>query len=103
MLLVCSTGIGTSELLKVRIQQKVPNLNIIGTMSNRQAKKNQDYIAGNTDLILTTIDTPIEAIGNIPIMIINPLLTENDVQKINYILEKGREKNDRNRFEKSSS
>lgn len=103
VLLVCSTGIGTSELLKVRIQQKVPNLNIIGTMSNRQAKKNQDYIAGNTDLILTTIDTPIEAIGNIPIMIINPLLTENDVQKINYILEKGREKNDRNRFEKSSS
>lgn len=72
-------------------------------MSNRQAKKNQDYIAGNTDLILTTIDTPIEGIGNIPIMIINPLLTENDVQKINYVLEKGREKNDRNRFEKSGS
>lgn len=103
VLLVCSTGIGTSELLKVRIQQKVPNLNIIGTMSNRQARKSQDYIAGNTDLILTTIDTPIEEIGNIPIMIISPLLTENDVQKIKYILEKGGEKNDRNRFEKSSS
>lgn len=103
VLLVCSTGIGTSELLKVRIQQKAPNLNIIGTMSNRQARKSQDYIAGNTDLILTTIDTPIEEIGNIPIMIISPLLTENDVQKIKYILEKGGEKNDRNRFEKSSS
>lgn len=72
-------------------------------MSNRQARKSQDYIAGNTDLILTTIDTPIEEIGNIPIMIISPLLTENDVQKIKYILEKGGEKNDRNRFEKSSS
>ena len=103
VLLVCLTGIGTSELLKVRIQQKVPNLNIIGTMSNRQARKSQDYIAGNTDLILTTIDTPIEEIGNIPIMIISSLLSENDVQKIKYILEKGGEKNDRNRFEKSSS
>lgn len=95
VLLVCSTGIGTSELLKARIQQKVPNLNIIGTMSNRQASKSEN-IEENTDLILTTIDTPIEKIGNIPIVIISSLLTENDVQKIKYILEEGKEKNDRN-------
>ncbi|RHJ28275.1 BglG family transcription antiterminator [Lactococcus lactis] len=87
VLLVCSTGIGTSELLKIRIKKKVPNLNIIGTMSNRQAEKNKEYVQGNTDLILTTIDTPIKEIGDIPIIMISPLLTENDIQKINYILE----------------
>lgn len=87
VLLVCSTGIGTSELLQIRIKKKVPNLNIIGTMSNRQAEKNKEYLQKNTDLILTTIDTPIKEIGDVPIIMISPLLTENDIQKINYILE----------------
>lgn len=39
ILLICSTGVGTSELLKVRIQQNFSSMNIIATMSQRQVKK----------------------------------------------------------------
>lgn len=85
VLLVCSTGVGTSELLKVRVQQKFPNLNIIATMSQRQVKKNQEFILKNVDIIFSTIRVPF-TLGNIPVLTISPLLTDKDTQNINYSL-----------------
>lgn len=85
LLLVCSTGIGTSELLKIRVQKSFPNLTVVATMSQRQAKKNKAFITKNIDLIFSTIRFPFEE-GTIPILIISPLLTENDIKNIDYIL-----------------
>ncbi|QDK71340.1 BglG family transcription antiterminator [Lactococcus protaetiae] len=95
VLLVCATGIGTSELLKARLQKKIPNLNVIAAMSNRQARKSQGFIEENIDLILSTLDVSVTKIGKVPILTISPLLTEKDVQKINYILEESEKTNDR--------
>ncbi|EUJ30374.1 Probable licABCH operon regulator [Listeria grayi] len=83
LLLICSTGVGTSELLKIRVQQRFPDLNIVATMSQRQARKNLDFINENIDLIFSTIRVPMQ-IGKIPVLNIGPLLTEKDIQTINY-------------------
>lgn len=85
LLLVCSTGVGTSELLKVRVQQNFPNLNIIATMSQRQLKNNQDFVKENIDLIFSTLKVPLN-IDSIPTLTISPLLNGQDIQKINYTL-----------------
>ncbi|GCF92556.1 transcriptional regulator [Enterococcus florum] len=85
VLLVCSTGVGTSELLKVRVQQNFPNLNIVATMSQRQMKKNQGFIYENIDLIFSTLRVPL-TIEEIPVLNISPLLTDKDIQNINYTL-----------------
>lgn len=85
VLLVCSTGVGTSELLKVRIQQNFSNLNILATMSQRQVKKNYEFISENVDLIFSTIRIPFE-IERIPVLLISPLLTDKDIQNINYAM-----------------
>lgn len=85
ILLICSTGVGTSELLKVRIQQNFSSMNIIATMSQRQVKKNQDFIKENVDLIFSTIRMPLD-IDHIPVLLISPLLTDKDIQNINHTM-----------------
>lgn len=85
VLLVCSTGIGTSELLQVKIKNKYPSLDIVATMSQRQVKNNIDFILENIDLIFTTIKLT-ENIGKIPVLNISPLLLNKDIQNINKTL-----------------
>ncbi|MBC2256866.1 BglG family transcription antiterminator [Listeria booriae] len=85
LLLVCSTGVGTSELLKIRVEKHYPDLNIVATMSQRQVRKNHAFITENIDLIFSTIRVPLQ-IGKIPILNIGPLLTEKDIKTIDYFL-----------------
>ncbi|MHC5252748.1 BglG family transcription antiterminator [Listeria kieliensis] len=85
VLLVCSTGIGTSELLKIRLEKNVQNINIVATMSQRQMKNNKAFLNENIDLILSTLRVPLDAV-NLPVLTISPLLTSQDIQKINYML-----------------
>lgn len=85
ILLVCSTGIGTSELLRTRVESNFPNLNVVATMSQRQMKNNQTFIKENVDLIFSTLRMPFD-LGTIPVLTISPLLTEKDIQHINLTL-----------------
>lgn len=85
ILLVCSSGVGTSELLKARLERHFPHLNIVATMSHRQVKQNQVFLKENIDLILSTVKTPIEQV-DIPILTISPLLANHQIQKIEYML-----------------
>ncbi|WP_241433563.1 hypothetical protein [Listeria floridensis] len=85
MLLVCSTGIGTSELLKIRLEKNFQNINIVATMSERQMMKNKGFLDENIDVILSTLRMPLKSI-DLPVLTISPLLTSQDIQKINYML-----------------
>ncbi|MEN2665894.1 BglG family transcription antiterminator [Listeria aquatica] len=85
VLLVCSTGIGTSELLKIRLEKNVQNINIVATMSQRQMKNNKAFLDENIDLILSTLRVPLNSV-NLPVLTISPLLTSQDIQKINYMI-----------------
>lgn len=55
VLIVCTTGIGTSHLLKTRIKKNFPILNIKGVISTSEIDKYQQL---DIDFILTTVNLP---------------------------------------------
>jgi activator of the mannose operon (transcriptional antiterminator) len=53
-LIMCTTGIGTSELLRAKVAKKFPELEIIDVIASRNAKNFKDKYA-DIELILSTI------------------------------------------------
>jgi activator of the mannose operon (transcriptional antiterminator) len=51
---MCTTGIGTSELLRAKVAKKFPELEIIDVIASRNAKNFKDKYA-DIELILSTI------------------------------------------------
>lgn len=77
VLLVCSFGIATSSILKTKILQVIPECNIIGPMSERDA---DDYLSKNeVNLIISTNEYQAK---DIPIITVNPLLFPEDIDYI---------------------
>ncbi|MDN4072857.1 BglG family transcription antiterminator [Fictibacillus terranigra] len=76
--IVCASGMGTAKLLAASIEGEFPGLNIVGTYPSYSLKdiENQDV-----DLILSTV--PVKEERTIPILHINALLTEKDVDMVN--------------------
>ncbi|MGX2943622.1 BglG family transcription antiterminator [Enterococcus alishanensis] len=54
-LIMCTTGIGTSELLRVKIAKKFPELEIVDVLATRDYDQSSQDYAG-VELILSTID-----------------------------------------------
>lgn len=53
-LIMCTTGVGTSELLRVKVEKKFPELQIVEIIATRNIRKSlKDY--SDIELILTTI------------------------------------------------
>ncbi|MGI5858609.1 MAG: BglG family transcription antiterminator [Tepidanaerobacteraceae bacterium] len=74
---VCGTGVGTAKLLSSRIVSKFANIKIMDTIASRQIKEfSKDK---ELDLIISTVPTDFI---NIPKIMVNPLLLEEDVAKI---------------------
>lgn len=79
---VCSTGMGTAELLATKIQKRFKQINIISVESfSAFSAKESDGI----DLVLSTI--PIKT--KVPHLVVSPLLTASDVNSIFNFIEKG--------------
>lgn len=77
VILVCSTGVGTSKLLESRLKSEFNSLEVAEIVSSYQIKSmNLESI----DLILSTI--PLEYLDK-PVLIINPMLLDQDIEKIN--------------------
>ncbi|MCJ0950978.1 BglG family transcription antiterminator [Mammaliicoccus sciuri] len=85
VLLVCSTGIGTSELLQIRLKNSFPNLKIISTMSHRQMQKNSKFIEEEVDIIFSTIRVDNKHFEK-PVICISPVLSDKDIDLIDYSL-----------------
>lgn len=83
ILIICSSGIGTSELLKVKVRKSFPTIEIVDVLSYRQYKKTQTKY-GNIDLIVTTIkmDDPL----NLPTVLVSSLFTQQDQNRIKMML-----------------
>jgi len=91
VLIMCASGIGTSELLKVKVKKYFPQLNIIDVVSLRQYENNQIEFNKVIDLIITTIGYKTKD-GKKPVILVNAMFTPNDqarVEKILKELEKG--------------
>lgn len=88
VVLVCASGVGTSQLLKGKIENYYPELKIIDSFSVYDIEN--DYFAANEiDLVITTIQTPEFPV---PVVNVSPFLTKEDRDKLNSILNSEREK-----------
>ncbi|MFB9329050.1 PRD domain-containing protein [Paenibacillus aurantiacus] len=75
-LLVCTSGIGSSKMLAVRITKELPQIDLIGRVSWFEAVRTppSDY-----DLIISTVDLPIKPERYIKL---SPLLTPEETERL---------------------
>ena len=85
---VCGTGVGTAKLISSRIASKFANIKILDTISSRKVKEFCRNV--ELDLIISTFPTDCK---NIPQIIVNPFLSEEDVAKIYKFLSTNPPKN----------
>ncbi|NLZ53064.1 MAG: BglG family transcription antiterminator, partial [Thermoanaerobacteraceae bacterium] len=85
---VCGTGVGTAKLLFSRIAGKFASIKILDIISSRKVK--EFCKDKNLDLIISTVPTDCK---DIPQIIVNPLLSEEDVAKIYKFLSTNPPKN----------
>ncbi|GGV14486.1 BglG family transcription antiterminator [Lactobacillus acetotolerans] len=89
VVIMCSTGIGTSELLRIKVQNVFPNFNIVSVTSNNDLSVNKDDV----DLIISTVKVSDKI--NVPSVIVNALFTQKDQEiverKVNEIWSKKNE------------
>ena len=78
ILLVCSYGIASSGILKSRLISKIPGINILGPMDINEYKNH--IKENNVDMIITTINLDCE---EVPVVVIKPLIDNNDILDIN--------------------
>ncbi len=81
--IVCTTGIGTSELITIKISQTFPEINIVGVTSNTAISKIVDFSDIKVDLIITTI--PIQQMIGVPVVLVSSILTNRDIETISNI------------------
>ncbi|WP_180954917.1 BglG family transcription antiterminator [Bacillus sp. V3-13] len=81
VLIVCSMGIGMSQLLQTKLERKFHSLNIVGATSVNEAKK--EIQTKNPDFIISTV--PFESEG-IPIIKVSPLLMLDEERKIDEFI-----------------
>ncbi|GMA47753.1 hypothetical protein GCM10025854_20030 [Tetragenococcus muriaticus] len=83
-LIVCTTGVGTSELLKAKIEKKFPELDVMNVV----ATKNLDQFLKNypaTELVLSTIKLK----QSLPVnsLLVSAMLTADDQRRIQQKIE----------------
>ena len=90
-IIMCTTGVGTSELLKVKVAKKISDIEIIDVASSRNVN---ELIAANPDLdlILTTVQIDIKT--NVPVVLVSGMFTALDAQRVYAKIEEI--KNERN-------
>ncbi|MFV8764924.1 BglG family transcription antiterminator [Aerococcus urinaeequi] len=84
VLIVCTSGIGTSELLKSKISQKFKNINIVDVISTKKLYENPDTYR-SIDLIISTVK--FKETVRVPNIVISAMLTFDDQDRINNIIE----------------
>jgi len=78
-LLVCTTGMGTSELLKVKLMKSFPDIEVQSTMSIKQCST--EFIEANdVDLVLSTVKMNDEL--QVPIVLVSSLLIQKDQDNV---------------------
>ncbi|GMA07298.1 transcriptional regulator [Tetragenococcus halophilus subsp. flandriensis] len=83
-LIMCTTGVGTSELLKAKIEKKFPELDIIDVLATKDLERFlEDY--PETELVLTTIKLK----KSLPVrsLLVSAMLTSDDQKRIQHKIE----------------
>lgn len=83
VLIMCSSGVGTSELLKVKVRKAFPELEIVDVLSARKFSKAPEKYK-NIDLILTTVNLTIKMMT--PTILVNSVFTKQDEKRVKQML-----------------
>jgi len=96
VIIVCSSGVGTSQLLASKIKRYLPQIEIVEILSTHELDNKE---LENVDLIISTI--PLSNTKK-DVITVSPILTESDLsrikEKINYLSQA-----DKNKFSNSMS
>ncbi|XJZ26747.1 BglG family transcription antiterminator [Bacillota bacterium Lsc_1132] len=84
-IIVCPMGIGTSTLLRAKLDRKFHSLKIIDSVSMNSVNQ---YSANEIDFIISTL--PLNH-APVPVIVVSPLLTNEEEEKIATYLENGGE------------
>lgn len=76
IIFVCSTGIGTSQLVSSKLRRVFNNIEIVDILSSMDLKNKK---LDNIDFIITTIPLVIDSV---PVIRVNPLLLQEDLDNI---------------------
>lgn len=82
VVIMCATGIGTSELLKIKIEKIFPNFNIVAVTSNNDLSVNKN----NVDLIISTVKVSDKI--KVPSVIVSALFTQSDQNLVERAVDK---------------
>ncbi|WP_428909722.1 BglG family transcription antiterminator [Niallia sp. Krafla_26] len=82
-LIMCTTGIGTSELLKTKVKKVFPEIEIVDVVSTRMLE-DYDHEAKHVDIIITTIH--VENQLDIPEVLVSALFTEHDQVRVRNVI-----------------
>lgn len=80
IIIVCSLGIGTSQLLTSKLKRIFDNIEIADIVSSSNLK---NRVFTDIDFILSTIPVNIKSI---PVLIVNPLLPEDEIENIKKLV-----------------
>lgn len=79
---VCSSGIGISRLMSSKLKKVFRNKMVVSTYGKNDVTP---YIIGKTDFFISSI--PLE-IDDVPVLYVNPLLNEKDMDEIRHLFYK---------------
>lgn len=91
VLIMCSSGIGTSELLKVKVQKRFSQLKIVDVVSWKQYKLSKEEFDQQIDFIITSVVPKLE-VKTKPVVLVNVMFTDSDYERVLKIvkeMEKG--------------
>lgn len=83
ILIMCSSGVGTSELLKTRVIKNIPNIEVVEVLSVHSYKQRR-YEFSNIDLVITTVN--FKDFGPTPSILVSVLFNEQDVLNVQKAL-----------------
>lgn len=86
VLVVCHSGVGTSQLLATKLRLNFPSWNIVEVISARQLERRESL--GDIDFIVSTV--PLE-VQEIPYILISAVLSEKDIQRLRNVVSVDRE------------
>lgn len=79
VLITCTTGVGTAQLLKVKVNKSFPNFIIDDVLSIGQYEENK-FNYKDVDFIISTV--PFKSDSKIPIIVVSALFTQRDQNAI---------------------
>lgn len=80
VVVLCASGIGTSQFLVTRLKRRFANLNIVDVISNIDLRR---FEGKDIDLVISTI----QVTTTLPVVVVNPILEESDLSSLRQFLE----------------